>query len=123
MTDSRVSKPLIVNLAATGMVATRRQSPHVPLCVEEIVADVCRCIDLGVSMVHLHARGNDARPTSDREIFGKIIAGIRGVTAETAILFGRLTNTSPQLWLQLQSDYDLWRELQKMKGVKVEAIA
>ena len=36
-------QPLIVNLAPTGMVPTRRDSPHVPLSVAGIAAD-CRII-------------------------------------------------------------------------------
>ena len=33
--------------------------------------------------------------------------GVRPVTAELALLFGRAFNQSPQYWLNLQSDYDL----------------
>jgi 3-keto-5-aminohexanoate cleavage enzyme len=68
---------LLVNLAPTGMVPTRAMSPHVPLTVEEIVADVCRCIRLGVNVVHLHARDQDGRPTWRKEVYARIIAGIR----------------------------------------------
>jgi addiction module HigA family antidote len=33
--------------------------------------------------------------------------GVRPVTAELALLFGRAFNQSPQYWLNLQADYDL----------------
>lgn len=45
-----------------------------------------------------------------------IISGKRGVTAETAILLARVFETSPQFWMNLQTNFDLWkaeRELAK----------
>ena len=36
-----------------------------------------------------------------------VIKGVRPVTAELALLFGRAFNQSPQYWLNLQADYDL----------------
>lgn len=39
--------------------------------------------------------------------------GKRGVTAETAILLSEALNTSPELWMGLQSDHDLWHALRK----------
>lgn len=53
----------------------------------------------------------------------EIVAGKRGVTAETAIYFGALTGTSPQFWMHLQADHDLWIEMQKTKPRGIEAIA
>ncbi len=43
-----------------------------------------------------------------------LVNGKRGVTAETAILLGRIFKTSPQLWLGLQMDCDLWDAQQKL---------
>ena len=70
-------KKLIVNLAPTGMIPTRKMTPHVPLTPEEIIADVQKCGKIGVSMVHLHARDNNGVPTYKKEVFAKIIAGIK----------------------------------------------
>lgn len=52
----------------------------------------------------------------------EIIAGKRGVTAETAILFGALTQTSPQMWLHLQANYDLWHALRENRAPKVKVL-
>lgn len=67
----------ILNLAPTGMLPTRASSPHVPLSVAEIVADAGRCIELGANMLHLHARDEQGRPTYRREVYARIIGGIR----------------------------------------------
>jgi len=70
-------EPLIINLAPTGMVPTRAQSPHVPLTVDEVAADCARCVALGASMLHLHARTSDGAPTADSTIVGDLIAAVR----------------------------------------------
>jgi antitoxin HigA-1 len=43
-----------------------------------------------------------------------LINGKRGVTAETAVLLGRIFKNSPQFWLGIQMDWDLWHAQQKM---------
>lgn len=45
----------------------------------------------------------------------EIVVGKRGVTAETAILFGVLTGTDPRIWLHLQADHDLWNAMQTVE--------
>lgn len=79
-------EPLIVNLAPTGLVPTREHSPHVPLTTAEIVADVLRCVELGASMVHLHAREPDGSPSIDSAVFAEIITGIRTRAPEVVIV-------------------------------------
>ena len=39
----------------------------------------------------------------------EIVRGKRGVTPETAWLFGEALGTSPEFWLNLQTNYDLAR--------------
>ncbi len=45
-----------------------------------------------------------------------IINGKRGITAETAILLSEALNTSPEIWMGLQANHDLWHALQE-RGV------
>ena len=52
----------------------------------------------------------------------EIVAGKRGVTAETAILMGALTGTDPRVWLHLQADNDLWRALQDTDVSRISEI-
>jgi 3-keto-5-aminohexanoate cleavage enzyme len=68
---------VILNLAPTGMVATREMNPHVPLQVHEIVADTLRCAEQGITIVHLHARDEQGLPTHRKDVYARIIAGIR----------------------------------------------
>lgn len=70
-------KDLILNLAPTGMVPTRDMSPHVPITPEEIVADCRQCADLGATILHVHARDQDGKPTWRKDVYARIIGGIR----------------------------------------------
>lgn len=68
---------LILNLAPTGMVPTRSLSATVPLQPDEVAADVLACAEAGITVVHLHARDENGLPTFRKEIFARIIGGIR----------------------------------------------
>ncbi|NTW52512.1 MAG: 3-keto-5-aminohexanoate cleavage protein [Chlorobiaceae bacterium] len=76
MSSSHTSE-FIVNLAPTGMVPTRGSSPSVPLQPDEIVADVLACAESGITSVHLHARDENGIPTHRKDIYARIIGGIR----------------------------------------------
>jgi len=68
----------ILNLAPTGMIPTKKMTPHVPVTPDEIIKDVLQVATLGVTMVHLHARDpSTGEPTYKKEIYGEIIRGIR----------------------------------------------
>jgi uncharacterized protein (DUF849 family)/N-acetylglutamate synthase-like GNAT family acetyltransferase len=69
--------PLIINVCLTGMIPTRRLTPHVPLSCEEIIEDAIAVFDAGARMVHLHARDENGEATSDAAYFDRIIRGIR----------------------------------------------
>ena len=68
----------ILNFTPTGMIPTRDMTPEVPLSPEEIVDQVLEVADLGVNMVHLHAREIETGlPTYKKELYSEIIGGIR----------------------------------------------
>ena len=73
-----MSKTFILNLTPTGMIPTRDMTPHVPTTPDDIVRQVCDVADMGVSMVHLHARDVDTgEPTYKKEVYADIVRGIR----------------------------------------------
>ena len=68
----------ILIFTPTGMIPTRDMTPEVPLSPEEIVDQVLEVADLGVNMVHLHAREIETGlPTYKKELYSEIIGGIR----------------------------------------------
>jgi uncharacterized protein (DUF849 family) len=69
---------LIVNFTPTGMIPTKQMTPHVPVSVSEIVEDVHEAWEIGITMVHLHARDRSTgEPTYKAEVYRDIIEGIR----------------------------------------------
>jgi len=67
---------LIITLAPTGNVPTKKNNPYAPLEVEEIISDIKKCQALGVSVAHIHVRNEKQEPTSDRKIFEQVIKRI-----------------------------------------------
>lgn len=88
---------LIVNLAPTGMIPTRADSAHVPLTPDEVAADVRRCADLGASIVHLHPRDDDGRPTQDPAIAARFIRAVRERSPDIIICATTSGRTDPGL--------------------------
>jgi uncharacterized protein (DUF849 family) len=89
-------RKLIINACITGMVPVKKDTPHVPLTVDEIVADATACYDAGASMIHVHARDDEGKPTYKKEVYADIISGIRAARPDTIICAstsGRVHNT------------------------------
>lgn len=69
---------LIINLTPTGMIPTKEMTPHVPVSISEIIEDVHQAVEVGITMVHLHARDEKSgEPTYKAEAYEKLITGIR----------------------------------------------
>lgn len=87
---------LIINFTPTGMIPTKNITPHVPVTTQEIIDDVLMAADIGITMVHLHAREEqNGNSTYKSEIYGRIIEGIRRFCNELVIcvsLSGRTYN-------------------------------
>lgn len=87
---------LIINAAMTGMVPTKKDTPYVPISVKEIIEDAIVCCNAGASIVHIHARDEEGRPTYKKEIYAEIIKGIRALCPDLIICVttsGRVHNT------------------------------
>lgn len=52
-----------------------------------------------------------------RKAVSAIANARKSVTAEMAMRFAKATRTSPQLWLNLQANYDLWEVAHAKKGL------
>jgi len=77
---------LIINFTPTGMIPTKNMTRHVPITVSEIVEDVHRAVEIGITMVHLHARDEvTGEPTYKADTYEKIITGIRSFAKELII--------------------------------------
>jgi len=53
----------------------------------------------------------------------EFVNGKNGVTAEMALKLAKAFNTTPELWLNMQTAYDLWHAKQTVNLDNVEVIA
>lgn len=76
---------LVINLCPTGMVPTRADTPHVPLTPADVAADVRRCADAGASIVHIHPRDAEGRPSQDPAVAAEFIRAVRAAVPEIVV--------------------------------------
>ncbi len=88
----QIGQPIIINMACTGVIPTRQMSSNVPISHNEIVDDVARCVELGVQMVHLHARDVDGNQTSEPEPYGRLVESIRALPNGRELIIGVTTS-------------------------------
>ena len=66
----------IINFTPTGTQTTRDNS-FAPLLPNEIIEEVHNAYEVGISIVHLHARDEETKNTYKKEVYQKIIEGIK----------------------------------------------
>ncbi len=77
---------VIINFTPTGMIPTSEMTPHVPITASEIVEQVHEAVEIGITMVHLHAREEESgRPCWQADVYRKIIEGIRGFSRDLIV--------------------------------------
>lgn len=87
----------IINFTPTGTQTTRDNS-YAPLLSNEIIDEVHRANELGISIVHLHARDeNTLKNTYKKETYQKIIEGIKKYCPELLICVSLTGRNFPKL--------------------------
>lgn len=77
MSSRSQSKPVILTCALVGAELTREQAPYLPLTPDEIATSVAEAQAAGASIVHLHVRDAQGRPTCSEATFRETIKKIR----------------------------------------------
>lgn len=97
-----LDRPAPIVLAPTGMVPTRAMTPHVPLTPQEIARDVADAAAIGITSVHLHARGEDGTPTWERSVYERIVGAVRERAPGVVIN----VSTSGRTWSEVEKRAD-----------------
>src|SRR5690606_38528101 len=71
------TKKVIVTVAPTGGMASKKQNPNLPTQPQEIADDVYRCYNAGASVVAVHARREDDQATCDPAVYTRFNRLIR----------------------------------------------
>ena len=67
-----MTQKAIITVAVTGLAANRDQCPAIPYTPQEIAEEAYRSWQAGASVVHIHAREDDGRPTQRVEVYAEI---------------------------------------------------
>ncbi|HOJ87784.1 MAG TPA: 3-keto-5-aminohexanoate cleavage protein [Pseudothermotoga sp.] len=101
---------LIITVAVCGAEVTRQDTPYIPLTPEEIAQQTYDAYLAGASIVHLHVRDQEGKPTQDAEIFKKVVKMIRERCADIIVQ----VSTGGAVWMSaeerlqsLQADPDM----------------
>jgi len=63
---------LIITVCPCGSFMTKKHNPNMPVQPEEIAEETCRAWNEGASIVHIHARDQQGRATTDPQVFRRI---------------------------------------------------
>jgi addiction module HigA family antidote len=57
-----------------------------------------------------------------RKTLSQLVNGHGGISADMALRLSRALDTTPELWLNMQQNYDLWKAEQKFGGAKIQLL-
>jgi len=68
---------LIITVAPTGAITSRKETPYIPLTPKEIAEEVYECWKVGAAIVHIHVRDKNGDRTMNVDIFRETVELIR----------------------------------------------
>lgn len=77
---------LIITAAITGAETTKEMNPNLPVTPEEQARDAAACVKAGASVIHLHVRDKDGKPSQSLDNFRASIEAIRAACKPTPII-------------------------------------
>lgn len=97
MRELRTTEKLIITVATTGAFQGKEANPNLPTTPEEIAKAVYDAWNEGASVVHIHARDKEGKPTSDPEILSEIDRRIREQKCDIIIQHSTASDYIPRL--------------------------
>lgn len=89
--------PLIINFTPTGMIPTKKLTPHVAVSPAEIIEQVIAAYEMGITMAHLHARDEEGVPTYKASVYRDIFEGIHRYCPDLLICASLSGRNFPEL--------------------------
>ncbi|GAA0814796.1 3-keto-5-aminohexanoate cleavage protein [Spirilliplanes yamanashiensis] len=71
----------VITVAPTGAESRKSDVPALPVTLDELTVTAKECEALGASIIHLHIRDDDARPTLDPGRLREAVAAVRSGTS------------------------------------------
>jgi 3-keto-5-aminohexanoate cleavage enzyme len=70
----------MITVAPTGAETAKADAPSLPVTLDELVRTARSCADIGASVVHVHIRDAETRPTLDLGLLKDTVAALREAT-------------------------------------------
>ena len=70
----------LITVAPTGVEHAKADVPNLPVTLDELVSTAKDCERVGASVIHVHVRGTDAKPTLDLGLLKATVAALRAET-------------------------------------------
>jgi len=80
VTAAAPTRGTLITVAPTGAESDKATVPNLPVTVDELVATARDCEAVGASVVHIHVRDADARPTLDLGHVREVVTAVREST-------------------------------------------
>jgi 3-keto-5-aminohexanoate cleavage enzyme len=80
VTAATPTRGTLITVAPTGAESAKAKVPNLPVTVDELVATARDCEAVGASVVHIHVRDADARPTLDLGYVREVVTAVRQST-------------------------------------------
>lgn len=112
---------VIVTVAPTGGMATKKMNPNLPTQPREIAEDTYRCYNAGASVVAVHARRPDDQATCDPAIYSEINRLIRD---KCDIVLNNSTGGGINGDMVRELDNGLWEIMwdERLKGMQGDGV-
>jgi 3-keto-5-aminohexanoate cleavage enzyme len=78
--------PVIITAALVGAELTRKETSYLPLTPDEIAEAAKLAVSAGASVIHLHVRDEEGRPTNSAEKFREVLGVVHARCVPTPIL-------------------------------------
>jgi 3-keto-5-aminohexanoate cleavage enzyme len=78
---------VIITAALDGAMVTKDMTPYVPEQPDELAQAALDCYNAGASIVHIHARDEQGKPTGSKEKFEEVLAAVRGKCKDIIVQF------------------------------------
>jgi 3-keto-5-aminohexanoate cleavage enzyme len=97
MITLRTTEKLIVTVATTGGFHGKESNPNLPEQPDEIAQAAYECWNAGASIVHIHARDENRKPTSDPDILREIDQKIKDKNCDIIVQHSTVADYIPRL--------------------------
>ncbi len=104
-----MTTPTLITVAPTGAESAKADVPALPVTLDELVTAAKECAAIGASVIHVHIRDDDGRPTLD---VGRLRDTVAALRAETDLIVqlstgGAVTDPEQDRLRVLEADPDM----------------